>query len=187
MRASNQRPHRAAALAAATLFAASAAYAQSYAGPQQSVFQEHARVVSATPIVERVAAPSQQCQIETYSSNEVVTTRPSAPVGAIVGGIAGGLIGHQFGSGSGNTAATIGGAVAGAAVGNHVDQRNRGAAVVTQGPTRQVERCYDTTTSQEVVRGYRVVYRYDGREFTTEMPYDPGPRLRVDIAVSPAQ
>ncbi len=50
---------------------------------------------------------------------------------------------------------------------------------------RQVERCYDTTRERQVVRAYSVVYRYGDRQFTAELPYDPGPRLRVDVAVNP--
>jgi uncharacterized protein YcfJ len=52
-------------------------------------------------------------------------------------------------------------------------------------PDRQVERCYDTTRERQVVRAYSVVYRYGDRQFTAELPYDPGPRLRVDVAINP--
>jgi uncharacterized protein YcfJ len=50
-----------------------------------------------------------------------------------------------------------------------------------------VERC---RVSQEVryeerVVAYRVTYLYRGRELTTEMPHDPGNRIRVGVDVHP--
>jgi uncharacterized protein YcfJ len=100
------------------------------------------------------------------------------PIGTIIGGIAGGLIGHQFGSGSGNTAATIAGTIGGAAVGSEVARR--------QGDGR-VERCRTISDYSERVIGYDVTYRFQGREFATRLPYDPGPRLPVHVTVAPAR
>jgi uncharacterized protein YcfJ len=34
------------------------------------------------------------------------------------------------------------------------------------------------------VVGYDVVYRYQGREYTTFMPYDPGRTVKVRVQVS---
>ena len=51
-----------------------------------------------------------------------------------------------------------------------------------------VQRC-DTRYEKEYeerIDGYRVTYEYNGREFTTRMPYDPGEKIRVRVAVSPA-
>lgn len=171
------------AAAAAGLGTAAAGQAQPYnGGPQPVSYSGSARVISSTPIYERVTEPSQQCQLESYPTSEV-RQAPSVPIGTIVGGVAGGVLGHQIGSGRGNTVATIAGAVGGAAIGNSIDNANR-STVVTQG-TRQVERCYDTSRTRDVIRGYNVVYRYDGREFSTQLPYDPGPQLRVSVAVTP--
>jgi hypothetical protein len=36
-------------------------------------------------------------------------------------------------------------------------------------------------TVRETIRGYTVVYRYNGRDISTTMPYDPGPTVRVGI------
>jgi len=41
----------------------------------------------------------------------------------------------------------------------------------------------DTTRMQ--LQGYEVRYLYDGREYTTRLPYDPGTRLRVNVDVQP--
>ena len=32
---------------------------------------------------------------------------------------------------------------------------------------------------------YTVVYEYQGQRFSAQLPYDPGPELRVDVAVEP--
>jgi uncharacterized protein YcfJ len=135
-------------------------------------FTANARVLSAVPVREAVtAAPRQECWTE-YSQGG-----GNRAVGAVIGGIAGGLIGHQIGSGSGNTAATIAGTLGGAAVGNEVAKRGS--------DPRAVERCRTVSDYEDRVVGYDVVYRYQGREFSTRMPYDPGPDLRVNVTVVP--
>jgi uncharacterized protein YcfJ len=40
---------------------------------------------------------------------------------------------------------------------------------------------------EERIEGYRVTYEYNGREYTTRMPYDPGERIKVRVAVAPAE
>ena len=35
------------------------------------------------------------------------------------------------------------------------------------------------------VAGYRVTCEYAGRQYVTRMPYDPGERIRVRVAVTP--
>ena len=79
-------------------------------------YVDTARVVSSTPIYERVSEPRQECWTETVNS--------SAPErsmgGAVVGGVAGGVLGSQVGKGSGKTAATAAGAIAGTMVGDNV-------------------------------------------------------------------
>ncbi len=166
------------ALALAGLCVGTLAAAQPYA---QS-FSDSARVVSATPIVDRVSEPRQECRTE-YRTIEQSRTESSPPVGAIAGGIVGGLIGHQIGSGRGNTAATIGGAAAGAAIGSQYDRG--GTQTYVEPSTREVQRCETVNDTRDVIRGYTVVYSYGGRQFTTELPYDPGQRLNVDVSVAP--
>jgi uncharacterized protein YcfJ len=135
-------------------------------------FPANARVVSAVPVREAVTTgPRQECWTEYGEPGG------NRAVGAVIGGIAGGLIGHQIGSGSGNTAATIAGTLGGAAVGNEVARRG--------GDPRAVERCRTVSDYEDRVVGYDVVYRYQGREFSTRLPYDPGPDLRVAVTVVP--
>jgi len=79
-------------------------------------FTDTARVISSTPIYERISEPKRECWTETVQ----VTPKERSLGGAVVGGVAGGLLGSQVGGGSGNTAATGAGAVAGAVAGDRV-------------------------------------------------------------------
>lgn len=79
-------------------------------------FTDTARVVSSTPIYERVTEPKRECWTETVQ----VAPKERSIGGAVVGGVAGGLLGSQVGGGSGNMAATGAGAVAGAVIGDRV-------------------------------------------------------------------
>ena len=185
-------------------------------------FTDTARVISSTPIYERVSEPKRECWTETVQ----VAPKERSIGGAVVGGVAGGLLGSQVGGGSGNTAATGAGAVAGAVVGDRVANPdsdrsatgsivggvagallgsqvgggtgNKAATAVggiagavigdrVDNPdkprTEQVERCREVQTSREVIKGYNVTYRYNGRDVTTTLPYQPGSTIRVGVGV----
>jgi uncharacterized protein YcfJ len=43
--------------------------------------------------------------------------------------------------------------------------------------------CRTVTTGREYVKGYAVIYRYNGRDIKTTLPGDPGPTVRVGIGV----
>ncbi len=96
--------------------------------------------------------------------------------GAVVGGVAGAIIGNQVGKGRGNAAATAAGAIAGAMIGDRIDNAQTAQA-------QPVQRCRTVETTREVIRGYTVVYRYNGRDATTTLPYDPGKTVRVAVGV----
>ena len=51
--------------------------------------------------------------------------------------------------------------------------------------TRDVQRCRTVDQVTEVVQGYDVRYRYNGREYVTRTTTDPGTRIRVDVSVLP--
>jgi uncharacterized protein YcfJ len=145
-------------------------------------FMQWASVVRTTPIYVHLSEPRQQCWTERVTSDEYVD-RNGIPLGAIVGGITGGVIGNQIGSGSGRDVATVGGAIAGAALGNALDWERAG---ITLAPvTRDVERCRTVDVGRDVLDGYDVTYRYLNRDFTTRLPYDPGERLQLRVAVEP--
>ena len=127
----------------------------------------------------RDAATAVGAVVGTVAADRIANPNSEGSIaGAAVGGAAGAVIGNQVGSGSGRTAATGVGAVAGAVAGDRV------ATGTTQRAAAQpVQRCRIVDGGgRDIVRGYRVVYRYNGRDVTTTMPYDPGHSVRVAIA-----
>lgn len=149
---------------------------------------DYAPVTHVEPIVRqvRVETPRREC----WDDVRRVESRPhiSDPeVGGrtLLGGLIGGVIGHQFGSGRGRDAATVAGAVIGAGVGYDAAAKRYPSAAREE----VVQRC-DVRYQQEYeerIEGYRVTYEFNGREFTTQLPYDPGERIRVRVAVAPAE
>lgn len=149
---------------------------------------DYAPVTHVEPIVRqvRIETPRRECYDDTrYVEPRGHISDPDVGGRTLLGGIIGGVIGHQFGSGRGNDAATVAGAVIGAGVG--YDSANRR---YSSGPREEtVQRCdvrYEHT-SEERIDGYRVTYEYNGREYTTRLPYDPGERIKVRVAVAPAE
>jgi len=158
-------------------------YSNSHYSRESSEY-DYAPVTHVEPIVRqvRIETPRREC----YDDTRYVES-PSPNVGAqtVLGGIIGGVIGHQIGHGHGNDFATIAGATVGAAVGYNNASRRYGS----QTREETVERCdvrYEHTT-EERIDGYRVTYEYNGREYTTRLPYDPGERIKVRVAVAPAE
>ena len=153
-----------------------------------SDFVDTAKVISSTPVYERVSEPKQECWNETVSSTGVVAK--SAPVeersigGALIGGVVGGVVGNQVGQGTGNTVATAAGAIAGAIIGDRVANQGAAQTQTTQVPqTRQEQHCRQVENYRDVVSGYNVTYRYNGRDVATRLPYQPGDTVQVSVGV----
>lgn len=151
-------------------------------------FVDTARVISSVAVYEKVNTPRQECWTETVSSTGAATR--SVPEersmgGAIIGGVVGGVVGNQVGQGSGNTVATAAGAIAGAIIGDRVANRDQGSRTeTTQVPqVREERRCRQVDNYRDVIRGYDVTYRYNGREATVRLPEKPGSTVRVGISV----
>ena len=51
--------------------------------------------------------------------------------------------------------------------------------------TRDVERCRTVDSWTDVVEGYDVRYRYQGREYMTRLASNPGDRIPVDVSITP--
>ena len=124
--------------------------------------------------------------------------------GTVIGAIIGGVIGHQLGSSSGGRDVGTGvGIAVGGLVGNQIDNtppaappapgyasQAAGPARVNYVPeTRTVQRCRTVYDSRDEVTGYNVAYRYQGRDYTTRMAYDPGATMnvQVNLSVEPAR
>ncbi|MDR3426796.1 MULTISPECIES: glycine zipper 2TM domain-containing protein [Silvimonas] len=140
-------------------------------------YPDYARVVNSTAIVQRVNTPHQECWTE---NQQVQTQNQSGGVlGTIIGGVAGGVLGHQVGGGRGKDAATVAGTIGGALIGNSVGSGQ------PQVQNQQVQRCRQVDGWQDQVTGYRVTYDYKGRQFTANMPQQPGDRIPVEVNVTP--
>lgn len=138
-------------------------------------FDDTARVVRVSPQTEQINQPRQECYTE-----YVQAPPPNRNVGgSILGGLAGGILGNQVGGGSGRTAATAAGAIAGAIVGDRVENNNQ------QGGQQEIRQCRTVDNWQTRNNGYAVTYEYNGRTYTTVMPYDPGERLRLRVSLNP--
>ena len=85
------------------------------AGAGAADYTDTAQVISATPILERVTEPRQECTTETTHAPQPKERSVAAP---ILGGVTGAVIGRQVGGGSGRDVATAAGAVAGTVIGD---------------------------------------------------------------------
>ena len=163
---------------------------------QSASDDDYARVTHVEPRYRQVTitVPRQECFTETRYVTDARAYGPEHPAagGMILGGLIGAVIGHQFGHGPERGVGTVAGAVIGSAIGHDAAQR-RGAGPYAGGygaPTSHpvdTERCetrFSERTEQRI-DGYRVSYRYNERDYQTELPYDPGERVRVRVTVSP--
>jgi uncharacterized protein YcfJ len=164
----------------ATLFAASGA---AQAGQRYDDMIVRARVVSSIPVYDTINEPKKECWIETTGYETRSYRDGNNTGGAILGAIAGGLIGSTVGKGNGKVAAAAVGAATGAVIG---DRWNDGGGYYESRPA-QVQRCQSLDNYRQVITGYDVRYRFNGREFTTRLPYDPGAYLNLNVSYSIAQ
>jgi len=142
-----------------------------------------APVVASMPVYDTINEPRKECWTETTGYETQSYRNANSPGGAILGAIAGGLIGSTVGKGNGKVAAAAVGAATGAVVGDRWNDRG----VYTESRPTQVERCTIHDNIRQVVIGYDVRYRFNGREFTTRLPYDPGEFLKLNVSYSIAQ
>ena len=136
---------------------------------QTSQAQETARVISTTPIMQKVGMPQQVC-----TDQQVAVQGQKSGAGAVLGAIAGGVLGNSVGRGAGKDAATALGIVGGAVVGNNIE----GAPPPTVQTVRQ---CSTQTVYQDRVVAYTVVYEYAGKQYSVQSPRDPGAFLPIQI------
>ena len=140
---------------------------------------EYGTVVSSTPVIGQSSAPQREC----YDEQVAVQQQRTGGGGAIVGAVIGGLVGNSVGAGAGRAAATALGAVTGAAIGDRAEQGSQPPAV------RNVQRCRTTTSTQENIIGYDVVYDYAGARRSARLaqnPGGPGTQIALDVNVAPS-
>mgnify|MGYP005836170513 CR=1 FL=1 len=143
-------------------------------------FTVRARVVATNPVYETINEPRRECWTETVGYETRGSGTGSG--GAIIGAIAGGLLGSTVGKGDGRVAAAAVGAATGAVVGDRMGSSPRYETV-----PQQVERCRTTDNFRQVLAGYDVRYRFQDREYTTRLPYDPGNWVTLNVSFTVAQ
>jgi len=130
--------------------------------------QEVGNVISRTAVYQQVAVPRQVC-----SQTPVAVQNPSSGAGALMGAIAGGVVGSQIGGGTGQALATMAGVIGGAMMGDRIE--NPGSQIQNQ----------TTCTTQGVYEnrlvGYNVVYEYAGKQYSVQLPQDPGPNIQLQV------
>lgn len=127
------------------------------------------RVISSTPVIQQVQVPRTVC-----SNQPVAVQQPRSGAGALIGAIAGAALGNAIGHGSGRAAATGLGLVGGAALGDSIEGGG-GATVQT------MQSCSTQTFYENRTVAYNVTYEYNGRQYTVQMPSDPGPTIRLQV------
>lgn len=169
-------------LSAALMLGASGAQANH---PDNENVLIRARVLSSTPIYESINEPRRECWTETsdYGGRDYETRGyRNNTGGSIIGAIAGGLLGSTVGRGNGRVAAAAVGAATGAVVGGQWNNGDRYARY-----PEQVERCQTTNHVRQVMSGYDVRYRVEGRVFNTRLPYDPGKWVNLNANLTVAE
>lgn len=132
--------------------------------------QEVGRVISSTPIIQQVGVPRNVC-----STEQVVVQQPKSGAGAVMGAIAGGVMGNAIGGGGGKAAATALGIFGGAILGDRVEGAP-GAQV------QNVQRCASQTFYENRPVAYNVVYEYAGKQYSVQMPTDPGSTILLQVS-----
>ncbi len=154
--------------------------------PHQERF-EYARVIDVRPIFRevRISEPVEECWQEPVR-HQVRHGGPSAG-GMLAGGIVGGIIGHHLGQGRKHRGvATAVGTLVGARIG-HEAVKHHGPDYSYSEVTEMQQSCsqYERVRYHQEIDGYDVTYKYKGRKYQIEMPYDPGKRIKMRIHVEP--
>ena len=132
--------------------------------------QDMGRVLSSTPVLQQVGVPRQVC-----TTDQIEVQQPKSGAGAALGAIAGGALGNASGGqGGGRAAATVIGAIGGALLGDRIE----GPA---QTQIQNIQRCSVQTFYESRATAYSVVYEFGGRQYTVQMPNDPGPTIALQV------
>ena len=131
--------------------------------------QEVGQVISRTPIYQQVVVPRQTC-----SQTPVAVQPQTSGAGAAMGAIAGAAVGNSIGRGDGRALATMAGVIGGAILGDKIE--SPGAAQVQTQTTCTTQNIYENRLT-----GYNVVYEFGGKQYTVQLPQDPGPTIQLQV------
>jgi len=142
-----------------------------------------AKVISVSPVFKYVTVntPTESCYKErvTYTSYDDGDRAGRM----LLGGIIGGVIGNNIGHGKSRKARAMVGALIGSQIGNSFADQNAYSSRHTGYETRCETKHVSETRKR--IEGYNVSYRFRGRIMTTQMPYHPGRRIKLNVSVSP--
>jgi uncharacterized protein YcfJ len=146
---------------------------------------EYAKVVSVKPIYREVevSRPVRECWEEPVYHTEHRQHRSAG--GMLAGGLLGGIVGHQFGKGHNRRVATAVGTIIGASIGHDAVNSHSGHETTTVVGYEEYCKTRHQVSYEEVLDGYDVTYRYRGKRYHIEMPYDPGKRIKMRIQFTP--
>jgi uncharacterized protein YcfJ len=130
----------------------------------------YGQVISRTALFQQVAVPSQTC-----AHNPVVVQGPKSGAGAMMGAIAGAAVGSQMGGGQGQALAAMAGMVGGAILGDSIEK-----PAPAQAYNQTI--CTPQSAYENRLVGYQVVYEYAGKQYTVQLPQDPGPTIALQVS-----
>lgn len=153
-------------------------------------YYDKAKVISAVPIykIVSVSTPRRECrQVPVASYGRGSHYKSATPI--ILGSVVGAAVGHQFGHGNGRTVGAIAGGVLGGSVARDIQHRHRVNTASRHSYPQTMTQCdtYEDIHDEEVIDGYQVKYRYNGRIYHTVTKNDPGKRMRVSVSVVPSE
>lgn len=163
------------------------AEADRYAHEEDSYFVR-AEVVDVQPLwrTVQVSEPRRVCRKEPVRHVHHGRGGNRTHTPAILGGIIGGVVGNQIGKGRGRNLATAAGVVLGASIGSDYARNQRQPGRTHSYVTTEHHCAVEETVHQEErIEGYRVTYRYHGRQFVTQTDHHPGRTVRVRVRVEP--
>lgn len=171
-------------LAIGLLTTTAPAFADHDASSKNSYYT-YGRVIDAEPIIRRTVEtiPHKECRPVRHQRRVRRDHHKGHLLPSLIGGLLGGAIGHQFGGGRGKTALTVVGALAGASIAS--DSAHRHDRQYTDHVIRQRCTVIEEVREVEIIEGYLVTYRYQGREFTRTTVDHPGSRIRIRVQVNP--
>ncbi len=146
---------------------------------------EYARVINVRPIYRqvKVSTPVRECWDEpVYHTGH---GQHKSAGGMLAGGLIGGIIGHQIGKGRGNKVATAVGTLIGAQIGHEAVNGHQGHAKPELVGYEEHCATRHQVRYEEVIDGYDVTYKFRGRRYHIEMPYDPGKRIKIRVEFTP--
>ncbi len=151
--------------------------------PNFDDFMVKAKVVNVTPVYKYITinTPVENCYKERVNYTDYHDGDRSGRM--LLGGLIGGVIGNNIGHGKSRKARAVVGALIGSQIGSSIADKH----AYSEQHVGYERRCevQNVSETRKEIAGYDVSYRFRGRIFTTQMPYDPGRRIKLNVSVSP--